>query len=269
MGTGVASTLASLGSRVVVALEGRSDRSRLRAERAGLEDVGSLGALVQASDLILSIVPPASAFDVAAELAREMIEAGTTPVVIDANAISPARAAEVAAVISSGGGRYVDGGIVGGPPRDGGRTDLLVSGMGAAAIATELTTGGLVTTCIGDDPTAASALKMCYAAWTKVTSAHLIAIRALARSQGVDDALVELWRISQPALIERSNGLGAVAGRAWRWVDEMDEIARSFADAGLPDGAAKAASSLYGRLVGLKDIDDPPPLDDLIAIVLP
>jgi 3-hydroxyisobutyrate dehydrogenase-like beta-hydroxyacid dehydrogenase len=268
MGAEVGRSLAILGPRVVVALENRSERSQARAAGAGLEDVGRLDALVRASDLILSIVPPASALDVATALAREMTASGANPVVIDANAISPARATEIAAVITQGGGHYIDGGIIGGPPKPHGRTDLFVSGVGARTIAPDLTSAQLVTTCVGEDPTAASALKMCFAAWTKGTSALLIAIRALARRQGVDDALVELWGRTQPALLAQSDTAGTVAARAWRWVDEMSEISRTFEEAGLPGGAADAASRLYERLEGFKDVDPPPSIDDLIAAVL-
>ena len=96
MGTEVGRTLAGLGSRVVVALEGRSDRSRSRAIGAGLDDVGSMREVVRAADVVLSIVPPAFAVEVASQLARCMAETESRPVVVDANAISPSRRAACA-----------------------------------------------------------------------------------------------------------------------------------------------------------------------------
>ena len=268
MGTEVGRSLAGLGSRLVVALDSRSDRSRARATGAGLEDVGSLMELVRQSDLVLSIVPPAFALEVAAAVASAMAGTDNHPVVIDANAVSPARAREVAEAIEGAGGTYVDGGIVGGPPHPDRRTDLLLSGPGAESLAHELTTDALVATYIGPDATAASALKMCYASWTKGTSALIISIRAVARRQGVEDALVDLWGRAQPSLLARSDAEGRVAGRAWRWVDEMAEIARTFEDAGLPGGAAAAASLLYERLASFKDVETPPSIDEVIAGVL-
>jgi 3-hydroxyisobutyrate dehydrogenase-like beta-hydroxyacid dehydrogenase len=259
MGTGVGRTLAGVGSRIVVALEGRSDRSRSRATDAGLEDVGSLTELVRTANLILSIVPPACAVDVASQLARVMDDTRTHPMVLDANAISPARAREVASAIERGGARYVDGGIVGGPPHPGRRTNLVLSGDGAEELAIELTTDELVATCIGADPTAS---------WAKGTSALLIAIRAVARRQGVEEALVDLWGRAEPSILARSETEGRVAGRAWRWVDEMAEIARTFEDAGLPGDAAVAASRLYERLASFKDVETPPSLDELLTAVL-
>src|ERR1039457_5397366 len=142
MGTEVGRSLAGLGTRVVVALDGRSDRSRSRSKAAGLEDAGSLSELVRASDLVLSIVPPAFAVDVASQLAQAMTDTGAHPVVIDANAVSPARAREVGHAIERGGGRYVDGGIVGGAPPPGGPARPDVVGAAGAATGTAASSAG-------------------------------------------------------------------------------------------------------------------------------
>ena len=48
-------------------------------------------------------------------------------------------------------------------------------------------------------PGAASAVKMAYAAWTKGTAALLLAVRALARAEGVEEALLTEWALSSPA----------------------------------------------------------------------
>ena len=104
------------------------------------------------------------------------------------------------------------------------------------------------------DVGAASALKMAYAAWTKGSSAILIAVRALAIHAGVDDALRAEWQRSQPGLEARSES--AVAGnapKAWRFVGEMEEIARTFAAAGLPPGFHEACAAVYDRLGRYKD----------------
>jgi 3-hydroxyisobutyrate dehydrogenase-like beta-hydroxyacid dehydrogenase len=197
-----------------------------------------------------------------------MRAAGRQPTVVDANAISPATARRVAETIEDAGGRYVDGGIVGGPPTVGRETSLYLSGPGGGPLVDPLTTPELRVVWIGRDPTAASALKMAYAAWSKGSTALLLAIRALAQHQGVEAALLEQWRRSQPDVLARSNAAAHVSARAWRWSDEMDEIARTFEDAGLPGGAAEAAARLYERMASYKDVEDAPPLDDVLAAVL-
>jgi hypothetical protein len=113
---------------------------------------------------------------------------------------------------------------------------------------------------IGPEPGAASALKVAYASWTKGTDAMLLAIRTYAAYEGVDDALLEEWRISQPQLEKRCDRAAAVATpKAWRYVGEMEEIAEAFENAGLPGGFHKAAAELCERLDSFKDRTDPAP----------
>jgi hypothetical protein len=95
---------------------------------------------------------------------------------------------------------------------------------------------------------------MAYAAWTKGTSALLLAVNALAEHEAVGVALDAEWAISQPGLADRSRTTAAsVAGKAWRFAGEMDEIAQTFGDADLPDGFHRAAADVYRRLAGFKD----------------
>jgi hypothetical protein len=218
---------AAANAEVIWASEGRSEQTRRRAER--LRDVGTVEALVREAEIILSICPPHAALDVA----RRCV--GFDGVYVDCNAISPMRAAEVAALHA----RSVDGGIVGGPPSDPGTT-LYLSGELAPAVAA-IFDGSLLATRIVRD---ASALKMAYAAWTKGTTAMLLAIREVAAHFGVEGE----WRLAAPELAEQLPGAEAVAaGKGWRWIGEMEEIADTFAAAGAPDGFHRAAAEVYRR----------------------
>ena len=262
MGAAVGASLVSAGVGVAWAGDGRSPASRRRAEAAGLADARSLGDLVGRSEIVLCICPPDAAADVA-EAVAALRFAGTY---IDANAVSPATASRIAAVVEGGGATFVDGDIIGGPPRPGGPTRLYLSGEGADDVAPLLTGPGLESVVLEGDATAASALKMCYAAWTKGSAAMLLAIRAAARDLGVEEALLAEWDRTQPGLRERSEGSAAVVPKAWRFVGEMDEIAATFTAAGLPDGFARAAADVYRRLEQFKDTDSS--LDDTLAALL-
>ena len=210
---------------VIWASEGRSEASRARA--ASFRDVGTLAALVNGADFILSICPPHAAADVARACA------GFTGVYVDANAISPQRAREVAALQP----RFVDGGIVGGPPAEPGTT-LYLSGADAAAVAALFVGSPLATRVVAN----ASAVKMAYAAWSKGTTAMLLAIRDVARANGIEDE----WRLAAPELAERlPRAEAAKATKGWRWIGEMEEIADTFAAAGQPDGFHRAAAEVY------------------------
>ena len=236
MGAAVGEDLLSAGHHVVWASAGRSAETRERAELAGLEDVGTVEEVVRRSQLILSICPPHAALDVARSVA------GFDGIYVDANAVSPSTAREI-------GGRFVDGGIIGPPPLDPGTTRLYLSGKEAERVASLFQRTALEPRVISDEPGAASALKMVYAAWTKGTAAMLIAIRALARAENVEELLLDEWRLSLPELIERSGSAARSADRkGWRWVAEMEEIAATFAAAGLPDGFHQAAADVFRRV---------------------
>jgi 3-hydroxyisobutyrate dehydrogenase-like beta-hydroxyacid dehydrogenase len=255
MGAAVGAAARAGGARVVWASAGRGPETRRRAGAAGLEDVGTVEALVRASGTILSVCPPHAALDVA----RLVAACGFGGVYVDANAVAPATAEEIGRVVAKTGATFVDGGIIGRPPVQPGQSRLYLSGPAAAEVARWFAGGGFEAVVVPGGPGAASALKMAYAAWTKGTSALIMTIRALARAHGVDDALIREWERSQPDLPARSEkAVRDTARKAWRFVGEMDEIAASLAGAGLPDGFYRAAAEVYRRLEGYKDVAEPP-----------
>jgi 3-hydroxyisobutyrate dehydrogenase-like beta-hydroxyacid dehydrogenase len=240
MGAALGARMRERGHDVLWAGEGRSATTRARADAAGLRDAGSLAALCGASEIVLSVCPPHAALDVARAVA------GFDGVFVDANAIAPATVATVRAAIEGGGGRFVDGGIVGPPPERDGTTRLYLSGPDAARVADAFAGTPVEAAALGAEPGAASALKMAYAAWTKGTAAMLLAIRGTARATGVEDALLAEWRRSQPDVPDRLAAAGdAAARKGWRWVGEMEEIATTFAAAGQPDGFHRAAAEVF------------------------
>ena len=239
MGAAVGQCLAGAGHRVLWAPEGRSAATRERAAAAGLEGCG-LAEITARSDVIVSVCPPASALDVARQVC------GFGGLYLDANAISPATAGEVAAIVTAGGASYVDGGIIGTPPVTPGFIRLYLSGDRAGEVRA-LFTGTPVDARLVAPPGTASAVKMAYASWTKGSAALLLTARALARAEGVESALLEEWGISQPGLERRSAAANeSAAAKGWRWVGEMEEIAAAMAAAGLPEGFHQAAADVYG-----------------------
>ena len=254
MGAAVGATLRDAGRSVLWASAGRSPETAARAERAGLEDVGTPDELAARSAVILSVCPPHAALDVVRSVA------GFTGIFVDANAVSPATAREIGAVIDRGAGRYVDAGIIGPPPSLAGSTRLYLAGPAAESVAELFVGTALEPRVLSAEAGQASALKMAYAAWTKGTAALLLAIRALARAEHVEEALLAEWRLSLPELAERSTSAARSAGgKGWRWVAEMEEIASTFASADLPDGFHRAAAEVFRRTPRLAD-----PTDDVL-----
>jgi len=256
MGATIGAAAATSGARVVWASHERSQATQERAKQAGLVDVVSLADAIRASDVVLSVCPPHAALD----LARSVAEQKFSGIYVDANAVSRATAERIGEIVTKAGASFVDGGIIGSPVKRAGTTRLYLSGACAPEVAGLFSASMLAARAIGEKPGAASALKMAYAAWSKCTDALVLAVRALAGTEGVDKALLEEWAISQPELERRSIQAAAVAApKAWRYVGEMREIAATFEAAGLPTGFHNAAAEICERLAPFKDRTEPPP----------
>jgi 3-hydroxyisobutyrate dehydrogenase-like beta-hydroxyacid dehydrogenase len=265
MGASVGASGRASGQRVLWASQGRGADTARRAAAAGLEDAGTVAALVGASDVVLSVCPPHAALDVARSVAGHRFRG----LYVDGNAVSPATSRAIAQIVEAAGATYVDGGIIGPPPDKPGSTRLYLSGAAAERVKALFAGGPLEAIVLAGDLTAASAIKMSYAAWTKGSQALIMAVRALATAEGVDEALLAEWHRSQPDLPKRSeNAAKGTARKAWRWVGEMDEIAATFAADGLPDGFHRAASELYRRMAIYKDAAAPPSMEDVAKTLL-
>lgn len=261
MGAAIGAGLVARGHRVVWASAGRGAATRKRAADCGLEDVATLARAAQAADIVFSVCPPHAAMD----LARAVAACGYSGIYIDANAVSPQTTRALGQVVEAAGASYVDAGIIGPPPIAGASVRLYLCGERAAEIA-PLFEGHIMQAIVLEGAVgAASALKVCYAAWNKGATAMLADIRALARQEGVDAALVSEWRISMPDIPKRSGAVTVSARKAWRWIAEMEEIAASFEAAGLPAGFHLAAADIYRRLEGFKDAAKPPALAEVTA----
>jgi 3-hydroxyisobutyrate dehydrogenase-like beta-hydroxyacid dehydrogenase len=246
MGVSVA---AACTAEVIWCADGRSTDTAQRADRAGLTTVATMDDLVERSDVIVSVCPPGSAIDVA----DSVRERGFDGIYVDANAIAPDTARAIAARFA----RFVDGGIIGPPATRAGITRLYLSGddPGLTRSVAELWAGSVLDARpIDGGPGAASALKVAYALWTKVSSSMLLAVRALASSEGIEEALLAEWEISQPGTAERSELTATMtAPKAWRFVGEMEQIAATLAANGLPTGFGDAAADIYARVAALRD----------------
>src|SRR5262249_28754615 len=156
--------------------------------------------------------------------------------------------------VEKAGARFVDGGIIGPPPVKPGSTRFYVSGSGADRIAALLTAGPLQSIVVPGGSGAASAVKMAYASWTKGSAALLLAVCAMASAEGGEDSLVAEWKLSQPDLSARAESAAkGNAKKAWRFIGEMEEIAATYAAAGLPDAFHQGAAEIYRRMAIYKD----------------
>jgi 3-hydroxyisobutyrate dehydrogenase-like beta-hydroxyacid dehydrogenase len=259
MGSGVGTVLTQRGARVLTWLEGRSARTHERAAQAGMVEVADLETLVRDSEIVLSIVPPATAHSVAEQLAQAVRATTADVLIVDCNAIAPGTVRGIASVVTSAGARFADAGIIGPPPtRPGNR--FFTSGPGAEELA-QLRDLGLDVRVLTGEVGKASALKMCYAALTKGLQALGTELFVAAKVLGVYETLRE----------EQARDMGDIVGyldratptmvpKAYRWIGEMEEIARCFDEAGLPGDTFRGIAGVYRQVEAVDDF----PIDEVL-----
>ena len=265
MGISVAASAQNSGSTVHWASEGRSQQTRDRAEQYSLVDDKTMPALCASSVVIVSVCPPHAAEDVA----EQVCGSGFRGLYVEANAISPQRTRRIGERMTAAGIVFVDGGIVGGPAWEPGKTWLYLSGERAADVQPYFSAGPLETEVVGDDVGVASALKMCYASYTKGTTALLSTILAAAEALGVRQNLETQWERNWEGFVEQTrNRVRRVTAKSWRFEGEMREIAATFQSVNLPGGFHEAAAEIYHRTARFKDAATTPGLDEVIGALL-
>ncbi len=266
MGQSLAAAARQAGREVYWVSAGRSAATRARAEQLGLRDLGSLAELCRRCAVIVSVCPPHAAEAVA----ESVLVYGFRGLYLDANAIAPQRAVRLAQAMAAAGAEFVDGSLIGGPAWQPGATCLFLSGPQASRAADCFAGSPLATEVLGEAPGQASALKMCYAAYSKGSTALLCAALAAAQGLGVRAALERQWSRDGADLAAEAEGRARRAtAKAWRFAGEMEEVAATFESVGLPGGFHQSAAELYQRLAGFKDAPELPPLEAVLRALLP
>lgn len=275
MGLGIARLLQAHNCHVMTNVSGRSPATQQRVRDAHLESVSTDTELLAKSDYILSIVPPRDAL----ATARRFIEAlNTTPApregistplyYLELNAISPSTVSSIAAAFKENAPevRFVDGGIIGGPPMPLSGTEewkcpgIPLSGpyalhkapVAGAHLATVLNTKYL-----GSSVGAASGLKCCFAAISKGFIALILQSFSTAASLQVLPALQHYLAEFNPQGAERAEkGIISCPSKAYRWIEEMHQIGDCFAEEGGWGSQAKVFREIAGVYDKLADLVD-------------
>ena len=257
MGSAVGQALRENGYDVATNLDGRSERTRALAEEAGFRAVSGIDSIVEEADLVMSILVPSEAISVAREAAAAMKRTGASPAYADCNAVSPDTARELGGIIEAAGGRFIDAGIIGGPPGSGSPPRFYASGPHEAVIG-ELDGKGIIVPLLGGDVGRASAIKMCYASLTKGVSALQTAALVAAYRLGLSSELEEEMSSSQANVLAQMQSVIGLPGKAFRWVGEMEEIAATFESVGVTGNFHHGAAEIF-RMVADSPLGDERP----------
>ncbi|KAI8964382.1 6-phosphogluconate dehydrogenase C-terminal domain-like protein [Daldinia sp. FL1419] len=263
MGVGIAKLLIAHGFSVATNAKGRSNDTLERAKSAQVELLNSDEALTQQCSVILSVVPPRDAV----ATAQRVVDAVSGPLrrtednplyFADLNAVAPSSVKRIASLFNERlYVRFIDGSILGGPPAPKGADGtewalprIPTSGpyqfsdipeFGAKLAAT------LNTNHVSAEVGAASGLKMCFASFSKGFTSLAIQSFTTAHRLGVLPELQGELQALMPRHYEiAEKGVVGMAPKAYRWVAEMEEIARTLSEeAGFPSDSFTGAAKVY------------------------
>ena len=245
MGSAIGKVLVDSGFPVRTVLEGRSGLTRTRAQESGMIDAGTLDGLVEASDIVLSVLVPSEAVSVASHVADSMRRTAHRPAYADLNAIAPETVRSIGEIMSRVAVNFIDAGIIGAPPVKGRRNTRIYCSGPSTGIFESLTAGGLDVRKVGDSIGQASGLKMVYAASTKGITALWTELLVAARRLGLEEALDAELKMSGIQVAALEDRICSMPRRARRWVGEMEEIAKTFQSVGLTERMLLGAADTY------------------------
>lgn len=280
MGLGIARLLQANNYRVVTNVSDRSEATQDRAASAGIVLFNTDEELVAQADYVLSIVPPRDAIATAKriEAALRNAKRETRLYYLDLNAISTATARSIHASFTKHAPnvRFIDGGIIGAPPapstteasgwtRPGvplsGPYPLTEAPVSGAHLAEALNSRYLDTT-IGS----ASGLKCCFAALTKGFTALALQSYTTASSLNVLGPLQDYLDTYIPGTRQRAEkGIVGCTSKAYRWVEEMNQIGQTFAEEGGFREQARVFRQIADVYEGLADVAEQNDLKELKA----
>ena len=245
MGHSVGQRLREYELDVVTCLDGRSDRTRELASKAGIRDVATMQELVEQSDLIMSMTVSAAVPGLCQQVADAISATGADVLFAECNAIAPQLAEELEPIITGAGGRFVDVSIIGGPPRPGYSPHFYASGQHASEF-DRLNDYGLTVLKLEGPVGQASGIKMCYAAMTKGSWALYTELLMAAELMGLTEPLLAEFQSGQQAVLQRmERTIPTVPPRSRRWVSEMEEIRDTFAHLGMTPKLFEGVAEMY------------------------
>ncbi len=227
MGASLGRLLAARGVRVVTTLEHRSARTARQCRAAGLSVLGTLRDVVREADVVISLVPPAAAREVALAYRELAPLSPPSALYVDANSIAPELAASLAADLARHGRDFVDASLHGLAANLATGATLYLSGKRAPEIAA-LADGALRVRVLGREPGRASLMKMLLGGLSKGMCTLFLELATLAKQRGILPEMLESCASFYPELAATMERILPTCPRhAVRRVGELHELERT------------------------------------------
>ena len=244
MGSPIAEQIQNSGIDVISPLKNRSKQTRDRAKKYGIIDSDNLENSIFESDLVISILVPDAAKDLAIQVSKFSKKLNKEIYFADLNAVSPETVQSMKDILSDSKVKFIDGGIIGAPPKGNNIPRVYVSGKHSAYF-TKLDGLGMKVMDMSGDIGSASAMKMAYASITKGYSSLLIAAITLSIRTNNFHHLMNELEFSQSNVFKDLNNLKSIPSKAHRWIGEMEEISKTFIENNITGDFHKASGSIY------------------------
>lgn len=221
--------------------KGRAVRAAL-AERDIRAAAGNADA-VGGADIVVSAV---TAKQVAAAARATGPHIGAGQIYLDINSASPGAKREAAEAIAATGADYVEAAVMSNVPPHGHRVPMFLAGARADAAAALMRPFGMDVEVVGPEIGQASSIKMIRSVMVKGLEALFVESLTAAHRAGVVDRVIESLGESFPGMDWRGKAgyhLGRVALHAARRADEMEEVAETLRDIGVPPTMAEATAA--------------------------
>lgn len=252
MGYHWARVLGGHGVKIMTCADGRSAATRERARSIGVELAPSMEELVSQVDLVVSIVVPSAAKEVAERVALALTKIGRTrSLYMDANAISPMTAESLGRVLAQVQAHYVDGCIIGGAAKLDQGTIVYVSGPEASRL-NVLNESGVQVKVLGPGATQASAFKVIHAGLSKGLAGLFTELLVGASALGLLDETLEDYDQNYPGLLQKiGNSIGSLPVHAKRRSEEMIELRETFNYYGIAPIVVPAVEKILSAIADL------------------
>jgi len=247
MGSPIAKCIIKSGINVMSPLKNRSAQTVERAKKYGIEDSISLENSIMNSDLIISILVPDAAEDLAKEVSNLSKKLDKEIIFADLNAISPETVKKMNSYMSGTKVKFIDGGIIGGPPEGDKIPRIYVSGQNSNLFSS-LDGLGMKVIDMNGSVGDASAMKMAYASITKGYSSLLIAAVTLSIRTNNFEHLMKELEFSQKNVFNDLKNLKSIPSKAHRWIGEMEEISNTYIENSITGDFHKGSYSIYKKV---------------------